>query len=121
MRRIGILSAVTAAAAIVAMAPLPASAAPAAPNATSLADCHTGLVEALVNGNLYSGWNSFNVIGHYSQFTFWVCDMTGTPVHIGRRYSACDEIGGNGWIGLFFGQGQEGYVPQACFADIPTP
>jgi hypothetical protein len=54
--------------------------------------CTTGIVHANVDANVYSGWNSFRVIGHAAGGQNYSCN----GYHTGRSYPACG--GGNAWV-----------------------
>lgn len=109
-------AAAVAASALVSMAPLTASAAPAADAAATLPNCSSDrVVEAVFDMDVYSGWDSFNVVDTIAAGTFHFCI---TPaVFIGRRYTACGESDGNGWLNVSGDNGIEGWAPQACFVN----
>lgn len=96
---------------------VPAAAEPAAaPAATtaSAAFCTTGTVQAKVNGNTYSGWESYRVIGYYSKGHNYSCN----GYRVGRHYDACG--GGNVWLSIHTPNlDNSGYVwgwaPSNCF------
>lgn len=114
--RIGILSAaaVAAAAAALMMAPA-ASAATATPEVTAFTTCASGSVVADFGADVYSGPDSFTVLTTVSAGpTPLACE---NGIALGRRYTACGESNGNGWIRLMLGNGVIGYSPQACFSD----
>ncbi|MCO1577897.1 hypothetical protein M8C13_19265 [Crossiella sp. SN42] len=90
--------------------PAPASATPAA-----LAHCPNGVMEARYDANVYSGWNSFRVIGHVKRGDRVACN---TGYDLGRRYTACGVTKGNGWVRLVRSDGVLGWSPQGCFADL---
>lgn len=113
MRSTGIVSAAIAAAALVLLAPLTASAAPAAaPRA--LAHCPNGYVEARYDANIYSGWDSFRVINTVEAGHLRDCNE---GYDLGRRYTACGVSNGNGWVRIVLSDGTRGWSPQACFID----
>ena len=97
-------------------APAAAEPAAAAPAAAAAALCTTGTVRANVDANLYTGWNSFGLIGHVSAGNNYSCNGS----HTGRSYTACG--GGNTWVlvhgnnltntGLVWGWGAA-----ACFSN----
>ncbi|WP_447001778.1 hypothetical protein ACRAKI_18630 [Saccharothrix isguenensis] len=129
MRRISVLTAAAAAAALVVAAPLTASAAPefavpaaAAPSVAAqavapaaLAHCPNGYMVATYDANVYSGWNSFRVIGSVRAGDVVRCNP---GYDLGRRYTACGVTNGNGWVRLIANDGTRGWSPQACFADL---
>jgi ABC-type amino acid transport substrate-binding protein len=114
MNKIAILSAAAAAAALVLAAPLTASAAQT-PSVTAFTTCATGSVRVVSGADVYSGPNSFRVLTTVSVSDPPLVCLNG--ISLGRRYSACNESDGNGWIRLPLSTGQVGYSPQACFAD----
>jgi hypothetical protein len=113
MRKIAILSAVTAAAALLLVAPLTASAAPAPAAATTLGNCSGLFVTAIQDAETYTGPDSFTQKGFVDAGARYMCADPG--VFLGRRYTACGEVNGNGWINVFGEGGVQGYSPQACF------
>jgi hypothetical protein len=89
-----------------------AAAAPAA--ARALAHCPNGFVVAIGDSNVYSGWDSFRIIGHVNKGDLVRC---APGYDLGRRYNACGVTGGNGWLRLIANDGTRGWAPQACFVD----
>jgi hypothetical protein len=114
VHRISILAAGSAAAALVLMAPLTASAAPAADVTPALATCSTGFVGANYGADVYSGPDSFRVVDTVTAGFAYPC----AELDLGRRYTACGESDGNGWIELEGNNGNIGWSPQACFVDV---
>jgi hypothetical protein len=75
------------------------------------------------NSDMYSGWDSFTIVDTVTKGTELLCanDGMGDPnVFIGRRYTACGETNGNGWIetNADHKPGVEVWIPQACAMDI---
>jgi hypothetical protein len=116
MHRIGIAAATAAGAALMMMAPLTASAAPAPAVTLTLATCADPLVNATFNAEVYSGPDSFNQVSSVSVGNPYFCAASG--VFLGRRYTACEESDGNGWIEVTGNNGATGWSPQACFEDV---
>jgi hypothetical protein len=119
MRKFGVLAAVvgTAAAALVLISPMSASAAPAANVTPALSTCTTGFVDATFGADVYSGSNSFRVVDTVSVGFAYDC----FGFELGRRYTACGVSDGNGWIEVSGNHGKIGWVPQAClFAVVPA-
>jgi hypothetical protein len=117
MHRIGILSVAGAAvaAAVMLMAPLTASAA-TTPHVATFATCSTDEVGANFGADVYTGPDSFAVRDTVTAGFAYPC--TG-GVFIGRRYTACGESDGNGWIEVTSANhGAFGWSPQACFVDV---
>jgi hypothetical protein len=115
-RRRAVLAVGTAALAASAFFVPPAAAVAPAASATSL--CTTGLAQANVNANLYSGWDSYRVTGYIVAGANYGCNGW----HIGRHYDACG--GGNAWLlvnGNAFPDGTTfrkwGYSPATCFSN----
>lgn len=117
MYRFGVLAAVvgTAAAALVLMSPLSASAAPAADATPALATCTTGDVQSIFGVDVYSGPESFRVVDTVTPGLPHPC----FGFNLGRRYTACGESDGNGWIDVVGDEGNVGWAPQACFIAVP--
>jgi hypothetical protein len=110
---------VTAALAAIAFAAPPASAAstataPAAGAARALAHCPNGYMVAIGDSNVYSGWNSFRIIGHVNKSDLVRC---APGYDLGRRYTACGVSDGNGWVRLIANDSTRGWAPQACLVD----
>lgn len=110
MRKTGFFAAAAITAALAVAAPGTASAAPQA-----LATCPNGYVVAKQGVNVYSGWNSFRVIGTLSAGDVARCY---SGYDLGRRYTACGVSDGNGWVRLVANDGTRGWAPQACFVDL---
>jgi hypothetical protein len=92
-----------------------AATAPAAADTTrALAHCPNGWMVAIGDSNVYSGWNSYRVIGHVSRGDLVRC---APGYDLGRRYTACGVSDGNGWVRLIANDGTRGWAPQACFVD----
>jgi hypothetical protein len=94
------------------------SAAAVAPAASATSLCTTGLAEANVSANVYSGWDSYRVTG----YVVWPNNYSCNGWHIGRHYDACG--GGNAWLlvngnALPVGTGKKwGYSPATCFSNV---
>lgn len=91
---------------------------PAAAAPTSVARCANNVVRAKYNANVYSGWNSFRVVGYVTAGVNYRCNP---GYKLGRRYTACGVSDGNGWIALLGPSNGTndtwGYSPQGCFVD----
>jgi hypothetical protein len=73
-------------------------------------------VNANSNADLYSGWNSFRITDTVvAAPTPLFCE----GFSLGRRYTACGESDGNGWVKIRAGvMGVGGWGPSACFDDV---
>ncbi|MGW5049694.1 hypothetical protein [Actinokineospora sp. NPDC004072] len=111
MRKLGLIFAAIAALAVVA----PTSAAADTAGTAALAHCPNGLMVAVYGANVYSGWNSYRVIGQVSAGDVVAC-VEGYD--LGRRYTACGITNGNGWVRLVATDGTRGWSPQGCFRDL---
>ncbi|MER5262781.1 hypothetical protein ABTZ99_11990 [Actinosynnema sp. NPDC002837] len=81
----------------------------------ALAHCPNGYMVATYGANVYSGWDSFRVIGTVQAGDVVRCYE---GYDLGRRYTACGVSNGNGWVRLIANDGTRGWSPQACFADL---
>jgi hypothetical protein len=82
-----------AALAAAAFAATPVAAEPAAaPTTVAAGLCTTGTVQSNVDTNVYSGWNSYRIIGYTTANHNYSCNGS----HTGRSYTACE--GGNTWL-----------------------
>ncbi|MEV1121969.1 hypothetical protein AB0I91_43525 [Actinosynnema sp. NPDC049800] len=81
----------------------------------ALAHCPNGYMVATYGANVYSGWDSFRVIGTVRAGDVVRCYE---GYDLGRRYTACGVSNGNGWVRLIANDGTRGWSPQACFADL---
>lgn len=90
------------------------AAAPATTAARALAHCPNGWMVAIGDSNVYSGWNSYRIIGHVGKGDLVRC---APGYDLGRRYTACGVSDGNGWVRLIANDGTRGWAPQACFVD----
>lgn len=120
MHKVGILTAAAAAAAtaLILTAPLTAAAAPATNPARVFAVCKNPTVEALFGADVYSGPDSTLGVGTVRPGTDHAYNCVHHGVDLGRRYSACGETNGNGWIEVTADNGSDGWSPQACFKDV---